>query len=295
MATFKVVLEFAESNGATFNEVYYRDAATIADAGLIPSAVISARLRLLNYLNKLLRARVSSTDTQGVTATTPINLPGTNTDAPGGSTLVGIRQKPLPAGAAVVCVMSGSAGGSRRLWLRGANQGDYERDEDSGQDAFDPNFRKNFTAFAKTLSAAGFGIRLLGRANPVNNPKRKITVVNGVAADGTSLVTTDGLVALDLRQRLIITQASIKDLPGLNGHWQVLAAGGPPYKIAYRTPNNANVAGVNLGYAHAELYSAVSTFNSLLCVPDHMGTRTTKNPLTRSRGARRAVRVRTLA
>ncbi len=295
MATFKVVFEFAESNGATFNEVYYRDSGSLADAQQIPNAIINARLRMLNHLNTFLRARISSTDTAGVTAVKTINLDGIDEDVQQGGSGGAEVQAPLPPGAAVVCVLSGVAGGSRRLWMRGANEGDYERNNLTGKDQFDPLMVNNFALYCKALAAGGFGIRLLGRANALTNPRRKLTVVSGVAGDGTSLITTDGLVALDLRQRLIITQADPKLLPGLNGHWQVLAAGGPPYKIGYRTPANENIGTGNLGFAHAELYSSVSTFAPANCALDHLGTRTTKNPRSRSRGARRAVRLRTLA
>jgi len=294
MAAYKVVFEFSESNGSTFSEVYYRESSSPGDAVKGLAAVIDARQLLLNRLNNFDRVRAAALDASRATAILPVNRSGWNTVGPLGSDTASFDQVPLPVGAAIVCVLGGSGGGSRRLWVRGCNLGDYRRNSVTGVDQFSASFQKNFAALVVALNAAGFGIRRIGRVNPTINPARKIVSVNGTRGDGTSDVTTDGLVSLDATQRAVITRASPKDLPGLNGRFSVLKVAGMVYTIAYRTPEDRTITATNSGYMHAEVYGALSPFDPLLCKPDHLGTRTSKNPRTRSRGARRAQRTRLL-
>jgi hypothetical protein len=288
---YKVVFEFFESNGSQFNEVYYRSESSIDAAANIPQLVLVNRLANLNHLNLLRQIRVADLGTARLTAVVPVNKPGTNADAPNGQTGEADGQDPLPVGAAIVCGMSGVNGGSRKLWMRGANIGDYQRNNVTGVDMIHPGFTKAFNNQMKRMADAGFGIRTLGKANPLTNPLRNLLKVEVGPTTGTAILTCDGNVALDLTQRLIITRVDPKILPALNGHFTVISAAAPKYTIAYTMPGGTTSV-TNVGYVHAELYNAISVFNPARCLPLYLATRTSKNPYTHSRGARRPQRLR---
>lgn len=291
MPNYRMVFEFNENNGAGFNEVYYRTAGSITDAATVPPGIITRRLNNLNYLNTFARIRITQLGLLRATSVVPIGQRGQNTDARDGLLGTASNMAPLPVGAAIVCSLQGLNGGSRKLWMRGANQGDYQRDATTGLDAFHPAFVKDLKAMVGQMGAAGFGILQVGKVTPAVNPAVALVSIDGSRKDGTSDLTTAGNVALDASQRIIITRTSKKDFPGLNGHFSVLSATPPKYKIPYQTPGGAGPVPVS-GFAHAEIYGTVSTFVGATAIPDHLGTRTSRSPLTRSRGAKRAARIR---
>jgi hypothetical protein len=281
MPVFKLVWQFQESNGATFNEVYYREAANAAAAAAVPNNLDLARAALLHPLNRLLRIRSSQVDAQRVTGLNSENRIGTAPGAGG----------PLPAGAAAVLNLAGAAGGSRKLWLRGAPQAWYVRNGTSGADAPPAAFLTALTEFYTALGAAGYGIRRL--ATPVPGPTSPLAIlkVDGALNAGQALVTLAAQPGYAVGSRVLIGGASKKDLPSLNGQFTVVVVNGAIVTIPYQTPKQAVVVGGN-GTMRQANYQALSVILPAGCSFDHYGTRTSKNPLSNSRGARRAVKQR---
>lgn len=284
MPSFRCVLEFAENNGAGFNEVYYLTATSIAALTPFPGPLfIQQRLQLLHPLNTWLRIRVSQVGSPRITTVININQPGTSV-APGG---------PLPPGAAMVLALAGTPTGSRKLWMRGLAQSHYIRDPMSGKDVLDAALTIALPQFFMTLQANNLGIlQLTPNSGPMTvNGKYTITQIDGTAGNGTSILTYVGVPGWAVNTRLLMSNFSKKDLPGLQGQFTVIAIGAQTVTINYQTPELSIVKtpGASARYAP---YQAVSIFNPAKCGFDHWGTRTTRNPLSRSRGARRAVRLR---
>lgn len=293
MPAFRIVWEFQESNGASFQEVYYRDANSPSEAAALGNALKIARLNLLHPLNTWQRIRVSQVGSNRITATVAVASIGTAFFAFGAT-----NQEPLPVGAAIILSLSGAAGGSRKLWLRGCPDTFYNRDATTGRDVVKAELQKALDDFFPQLKKAGYGIL---RLKPATAPGQgvlsplAITQIDGHTTPGQSVLTLAAAPGYPFPGRVIIGRTSQKDVPGLNGHWSLLKApNGNQITIGYTTPANTVVI-TNQGYVRSEEYNPVSVFDDKNCGFDHMGTRTSKNPLSRSRGARRAARLRTLA
>lgn len=282
MATYRVTWQFNENTGATFNEVYYRTAGTPAAAGAIDAA-ITARLPLLHNLNTLLQIRVADVDNVRSTFIQPVNLAGTYN---------GITP-PVAPGLCAVLILGGTIRGSRRVWMRGLPDGYIARDETSGKDKPPGNFVNLLTTWFSAMAGVGYGLRYLFSPSEggayVYLP---VTQVDGTAGNGTSIVTVVGASPFFANDTAIFGKASKKDLPAFNGRFTVLAESGQTITVAYATPGNALVKSPG-ARARKGAYHNVDVFNPASCRFGWYGTRTTKNPLTHSRGARRAARIRT--
>lgn len=285
MATFRVVWEFIEANGSGFNEVYYQDIPNLATI-IVSNNLLNARLALLHTTNKFQRVRYSQVDQQRVTKTLGVALPGQSVDNNG----------PVPTGAAAVLQLSGAAGGQRKLWLRGIGNSSYQRDPISGVDAPPAFFLQKLTTFFNALAQEGYGIR---RLTPAAQPGQgalsriKLVTVAPSMSPGIATVTLAAAPGYPFPGRVVIGGANKKDLPAINGHWQLTSPPvGAAVTIPYQTPANMTVNGGN-AYMRQEVYQATSVMSASGCAFDHFGTRTSRVPLFRSRGARRAARLRT--
>lgn len=284
MPVYRVVWEFNENNGSTFSEVYYKESTTAELAARVPTALQAARLNLLHPLNTFVRSRTSNADGARETFTRTYNLPGT----------LDTNAGPLPPGAAIVCTLTGATGGTRKLSLRGTAQSFYLRNAVTGRDEVLPGLQTALDTFFAKLQTGGYGLRQLSpvQKNPVSPyAKNPIVSVNGTAGNGTSVITYTNPIVYAAGNRIVIGGTNKKDVPSLNGHFTILAQAGLTLTIAYQTPNAATILTAG-GYLRLETYSAVSVFAGDACGFDHMGTRDTKSPLARSRGARRAARLR---
>jgi hypothetical protein len=285
MPTFRVVWEFIEANGSGFNEVYYVDGANAASAVGISDLLRIARLNLLHTSNKWQRIRASQVDQQRVTAQNNLSQFGLSVDTAG----------PVPTGAAAVCALVGQAGGQRKLWLRGVGASSFMRNASSGADQPPAFFLQKLTQFFAGLQNDLLGIRRLMPTAPPGGgvlSKIKIVTVAPNARPGLADITLAAAPGYPFPSRVLIGGASKKDLPSLNGHWQLVAAPvGALVTIPYQTPGNMTINGGN-AYMRQESYFATSVFNAAGCGFDHYGTHTSRVPLFRSRGARRAARLR---
>lgn len=282
MPIFKVTWKFQSASGSTWNEVYLCNTSNISEAVKVKLALQTARLGMLHKTNRWLEVRASQLDAQRITGSRVVNLAG---GAPG----VG---GPDIAGTSATCKMSTTGGVSRRLWLRGLADDFVSKDPDTGRDTPSPVFAGLLQVFFTALAAEPYGARRLrpkGAGLLLNN---KITKVDGSAKNGIAIITLKDAQNYPYPGRVVIGGASKKDLPALNGHYNLLATPvGNTVQISYQTPSGSVVEGGN-GYLRQEDYDTWTAFDPALCSFAYFGTRVTKNFFTGTRGARRAARIR---
>jgi hypothetical protein len=283
MATFRVVWQFIDNNGSQWNEVYYRDASNALLASQTGFALAQARIALMHPLSKLLKIRSSQVDASRVTGATNFNWNGTYPDPNNAG--------PATAGDAIVCSLSAAPSGTRKIWMRGCADSAIQRQATSGEDYLSAGVKALLDAWFSALAANSYGLRTLKPQTPGPLQNNKIMNVDATGTTGTAAVTVQAAPLYVVGSRVIIGGCSKKDLPAINGRWTVLATAGNVVTIGYQTPQNSSVPGGN-GYMRAEQYNPIAVFDPASCAFSHFGTRTTKNPITRSRGARRAVRLR---
>lgn len=283
MSTYRIVWTFAENNGAGFNEVYYCDGSSPASVLSITQGLLFARLAMLHQLNTFVSARSSDVSNSRQTSIRRYNL---------GGTVFG-NKGPLPVGSAAVLALAGTTAGSRKLWLRGIPYGWYIRNGTTGIDQPPADFLAALTEFSTQLKANGFGLRLLTPAAQTGAfSNQRIISVDGTLVPGQATVTLQNPPGYPFPARVVIGGASKKDLPSLNGHWSLVQAPvGNTFIIPYQTPQAQKING-GAAKVRQEGYSGTNVFNGVANIFDHYGTRTSRSPLTRSRGARRAARIR---
>jgi hypothetical protein len=281
--TYRNIWTFTGQDGGSWNEVYYEDQSSISATG--PGLnLINARLNLLHPLNKWRAIRIVDVDVPRATRPITLNLAGGNDGGGAG---------PAPNSESIVCAMSSLAGGGRKLWLRGAPDSFIIKSPVTGADAPPASLTKFLGYFFAQLKVNGYGIRQLSGIVPGPLSPLKILKVDGTAGDGTSLVTLAVAPGYPFPSRVTIGGASKKDLPALNGQWSLVQApAGAVVRIPYQTPAAGIVMG---GSAHMRqaIYHTTHVFDPASCAFDHYGSHSTRSTNFRSRGARRAQRLRT--
>jgi hypothetical protein len=293
---WKHTWKFQSSNGGTWEEIWYREGGSSIEPELtLTTNLVNARLALLDGLNKWLVDVVSQVGGARMTGQNTINKPGTSVNP--------TTRLPQPAaiGWAAVVNCVGRTGGAKRWMLRGWSEGDYFRAPTTGVDTVLPGEQALLDNCLLFLDRNNFGILRLNPSTPVINPYLSISRIDGTAGDGTTAITVKGAAGFTTPARVIIGLASLKDTPGLRGHFQAISItvnAGPPATttivIPYRTPNNALVPNP-VGRLRREDYAAVSVINNQSSDFSHVGTRTSRGGYRTSRGARRAARIRGLA
>jgi hypothetical protein len=286
MPVYRLTWQFQENTGSTFNEVYYVNGSNPTDAATTGAFLGAKRLALLHPLNKILAIRSADVAQPRSTGVVLFNLNGT-------ANIAGIPPSgPCTPGDSVVCTLSGVNGGSRKIWLRGCPDNFILRSSSSGADSPPAELSAALAPWFAALQSNGYGLRQVQppAAGPLANIK--IVSVDGSLVQGQSTITTNVPPTWASGSRVIIGGASKKDLPALNGRWTTIGnVVGSTFVIPYATPENRLILS-NSGKVRWENYSAVNTFQASACGFSYFGTRTTKNPISRSRGAKRAVRIR---
>jgi hypothetical protein len=284
MATFKTVWQFVESNGSTFSEIWYKDGTSISTIVDPASQSVQRRLGFLHPLNSLVRIRVSQVGTLRNTQNVLINKAGQAIGTLG----------PLPAGAAIVSQVAGVGGGSRKWWMRGNAKDDYARDPVTGVDKPNAGFLQLLQSMFNALNTDAYGIlRLTPLANPAVQVS-SITQADGKTTPGKTVLTLNQALPVVAGAQVIISRVNAKELPRLNGRFTVISVVGPTITINYATPSNTIVPILN-GFIKAVAFDTTHLVDPARSGFDHMGTRTSKSPLSGSRGAKRAGRIRSLA
>lgn len=283
-ATYRVTLKFIASDGSTWNEVYYQEGSSAEAASLLSSLFRSRRLALLHPTYTLQSVYAANVAGGRDTSIDVLNLPGQ------ASTLFG----PATSGDTAFCNMKSAAGTSRKLMLRGLPDTFIVKNVNTGKDAPPAFFTTPLNAFFLRLANEGYGIRSVSAPTVVGAlAPRSIITVDGHTNPGLSILTLDAPGLYLVGDRIIITRASPKDLPGLNGHWPVRAVAGNLVTIPYQTTLSLSLGG-GQAQCRKEVYSATQVFSAGQCKFAYYGTRRTRDFFTRSAGARRAVRLRHL-
>jgi hypothetical protein len=183
--------------------------------------------------------------------------------------------------------------------MRGLPAGLVQLDGPSGRSIFGGNTINSFNQFVQGLATSGYGVRVLQSSVLT---KYQITSVAVGTSPGQAVITyqvqpgqTAPTFAVGLR--MVTSLNDKKTLPGLSGHFQIIAfSNAAPYSVTvkYLVPNGETVL-TNLGYLKPENYSGVNVFAPSLSAVAYWGSHDTKVFTRGSRGAKRAVRIRTLA
>jgi hypothetical protein len=285
---FKVVHVFSQ-NAQGFNEVYYNNAGSINDVGLIYStSFITAALALKHPDCFWTKVRIS--DVANLRSTLIININrsgngGTSTDTPD-----------VTGTAAVVTLVSTTPAAVRQLWLRGLPDGYVIRLED-GTDAPPWVFTNAIRVWTLALAAANFSVRSLNKVGASPNNYTTIASVSGTPGMGQATLTfPNGSYVPQSTARILISQVSPKILPGFNGHWStsnlVTGSSTTTMNIPYNMPQ-AGPLNLIRGRFRPEVYNYGVINPTFGGFNFFRGRKTGRSPLV-SRGRRTSVRLRSL-
>jgi hypothetical protein len=192
---------------------------------------------------------------------------------------------------AVLILASSTTGASRRLWLRGLNDGDVQRGNATGIDIPSANLVTAMNAWIVTCSSS-FVIRSLTPLGTPPNVYQQINSVTGVVGSGSATIGFIGVNPFLLGQSVIITQMSPKVFPGLNGKWTPTSGGVNTFTIPYNL-DQAPPAGVAKGRWRPAIYQ-YGAIDGTISAFDHFGSRDTGAGFSAGRGRKRAVKLRSL-
>lgn len=293
MPIYKEVWNFRSNTGGTWSDVFYSEAAALADAANFGNAFINKRLALLHPLNTFTKIRVSEDQNPRVSTIVNINRKGTGNygidpDNPPGPSNLGE--------AAVVTLASSAVAASRKWWLRGMPENGVSRLNETGEDYLAPKFAEALDSFLNTIARPNttYIVHKISPAGQNQVVSVDVTRVDGSAANGFSILTCTAPPLVIQGNQIILSQFNPKDFPGLNGTFTVKAVNGNNVTIPYVTPESANLIPLT-GKAKKRVVVPGAKLTRSLCGFSFLGTRQTKNPATGSRGAKRAVRIRVLA
>jgi hypothetical protein len=291
--TYKVTWNFLDSVGASWSEVHYVTAGTSAAAAQPNYTIIYPRLVMMHKTAILRTIRATNVAGGRDTYTNVLNQTGQYNDT--GS------YGPAPPGLAAVVSVGGTTGRSIYHWMRGLPDGLVSNNVSTGFPSPPATLVRYITAFFNAYgSIGGAGIRTL-----TPNPKFQITSVafnnlNNTATVNYTVATGQTPPVYAAGSRIIISQASKKDLPGLNGGWTVISAtnavgpGVASLVIRYVTPQETALIPCN-GFLKTQAYNALVPYATNSAILSYYGTHSTRAVFSNSRGSRRAARLRVLA
>lgn len=280
---FKEIWTF-RSSAARWTEVYYSIDDTLEEAANFTNELVNKRLALLNDSNVLQKIRCSNMDGSRSSVVVQQNKHGTGTAS--------FAKNPAnTVEAAVVSLVSTVAGSSRRLWLRGMPEDAVYRSDDGNYDIIAPAFNTALRTWIRALQNNNYIVLTRTKVTVPGFQWRRILGVNGEARNGTSILTLAGNAGINDGDTITITQASNKDLPGLNGLWKVVSSTGTTLTINYNTPRGDNYQ-ISKGRVRKIVYRTDARINANVSAFAFLGGRKTKNDATGSRGARSAQRIR---
>lgn len=283
MPTYQITWQFQGNTAFTWNEVFYKDSES-AKAATVTSGIIAARLLLLDPLNKLLGIRATNVDSNRDTVFLPINFTGT----------ADLSDGPSVAGDAIVCLLGSAFAGRRKVWMRGAPDKYMGRNVTTGIDVLIPFVGDRLNSFFGKLESNAYGIRKIAPRGPTGSTFYKAIAVQGSPTTNETTITFATPTTWLDGDRVILTGFSKKISPGLNGRFTVLKnlTGGTQAVIPYST-NPVSYAPPAKAGGRKERWMALAPIKAEFCSFGYFGVRKTRNPITRSRGARRAVSFRT--
>jgi len=278
----RAIFEFTGPSGESWSEDFWTNQSVSGGPPVLPPAMVTARLQMLSPYNVWRRVRWVSTDALRLTVITDIQQSGTFPDAVYGS---------APRDLAVIMRLQCDGGASRLWWCRGGNLGDWTI-TGAGIHAFAGGFRARARAFITQMKLAGWGVRRLHATRLVVPNVTNLQSVDGATSPGLAIVSTAGAHGLATGDEVIIYRTSLKDLPGLRGHWTVSTVPtASSFSIPYRVPRDLGPV-VTAGFVRKAVYDAILPFQDILPTLQHIGHHDTKETVFGSRGERRAARLR---
>lgn len=264
---------------ASFTEVYYVQASSLADAATFNQGVITARLDLLHTSYSLRKIRISQVGSPRVSTVVTFNSPGTNDQGP--------TSFPASNGVAAVCTLSSKTGvgATRKVWLRGINGNAFFRNND-GNDIVSAAAQKFLRNWFIVMKKSNYEILKLSPISNFPNYPYNVTSVTPGTQAGTSVLALSGTVNAVTTPRIIVSRCSKKDAPGLNGQWQVLSAGNNSVTINYQTPQNQTITNVN-GKLRPQAYLSGLILDPDSCAFSYLATRQTRDFFNNVAAARR--------
>ena len=283
MPNFKVVFVYSNAPEKGFSEVYYRTASQLQSAAMFDQATLTAALRFRSQLTILRKIRVSDVDQPRSSIIRPINQNGWSVPS----------SVPETTGVAAVTILASSQfGSSRRVWFRGLNAVDVQRDPASGADVISSGMKQTINRWISILGNNAFTIRSLVPISVPPNIYQRITAISGTVGAGETTIAYQGQNPPTVGKRVIISQLNPKLYPALNGHYTVLSVALGTFTVAYNLDTAPQVS-EKTGRWRPETYQ-YGNIDPSISGFDHFGTRTTGAGFTAGRGRKRAVRLRSL-
>jgi len=285
VATIKHTWLFFDQVGATWTETYWITATSARSSfANLTLDIINKRLAFLWQGNKLRSIRASEYQGNRTVWTQIYNLGGTG---------LGIKGGGQPEVTEVACVYNlvGLSGGQRKIWFRGLDNAAVGRDGQSGNDVLAAVTRTNIGTWLSACQTLGYAIRWRSKPNIANNTDVRFVVGVTSAPNAQTTLSVSSATGYAVGNIVNLSLFNPKDLPRLNGLYQIVAINGNVITINYQTPVNATFPNAS-GHIRLILANDLSTIDPVNSVFDHFGGRQTKEDFTRSRGASRAKRLR---
>jgi hypothetical protein len=247
MAIFKQVWVYT-LGANSWTEVYYINESSLTAASTFPYNFLQNRLKMLHQDAQLVAIRVSDVQNLRSSLPVPLNLPGgyTGTDGPD-----------VTNTAAVIKLGNAAIPTSRSIWLAGLPDSYVTRNPTNAQDVQPPAFASALLVWIANLVNNNYQIRYLTKiAIPAVAPNNytSITSVNGAPGTGITTLTLAAGYTAAANNRVIISQASPKLLPGLNGHWQSTFINPTTITIPYNMPQTGPL-NITKGRLRQEAYN----------------------------------------
>lgn len=284
-AVYKQVWQFGDVNGATFSETHYITSENASAAANMDTELVTARLNMLDVLFTLQRIRSTNINGSRDTGNRQYGLKGLDhrLEADIAS---------YPASTAAVMTLTGATGGSRRWWIRGLNEDQIYRADDSGEAIMSKKFTGWLIKFVGLAASRGMGLR---RLTPTPNTPENYRPIVGIAPDTSgqrTVLTLASSPGWPSPQEIIIYKVNQKDYAGLNGKFMAVTTVDRAVTINYKCPP-LPASPVISGTARKAEYAGVSVYAANGVGLHHFGDHQTRSPLFGSRGAKRAARLRT--
>lgn len=178
-------------------------------------------------------------------------------------------------------------------WFRGLIDSDVLRNATTGQDTPSADLKTNVGNYIQQLHDTGLQLRSLSLIDPVTNPFVTISVIT-VQMGGVTTITTQAPVVFPAGpKRVILSQLDPKMWPGLSGTFTALNISGANFDVKYRADQPAASYPIIKGKVRTVSYD-YGTIAPDSCMFNRFAKRDTKNGPSGGRGAKRAVRLRSL-
>lgn len=282
MPTFKCVVKYNQF-GATWHELFYVDGDNFEQIAVHFGAGFCNVATAFRHASVYVQAvRISDLSVKRSTKPIRYTIP----------TALTTTMKPDVVKTAAIWTLNSSAPAlTRKIWLRGLNDIDVERNIITGQDTPSAALQGGVATYLGYMESHGFKIQSL---NPITGTSpylfQRIASLT-VGAGGSTTINAVNPVALTASNRVIITQTDPKLWPGLGGKYRAENASGTTFGINYIARQPSGTYPLSRGVFRVEQYR-YATISAPLSGFLDFSSRDTKNDPFGGRGRRRAVLLR---